>query len=116
MKSRVRWGRGLSNGKTYKINLDNEDIENEYFKVHDKVLWDCFQLSSGEIKRNETAIARAFYGEKHAAREDQCVEFSAKGRNVAIWNSTFNDWNNKSSNIGGFQSNRIIIMRHLCLT
>ncbi|MBQ9015586.1 MAG: fibronectin type III domain-containing protein [Firmicutes bacterium] len=40
-------------------------VEQKYYHVHDKVVCDYFNMGSGNLSVNQTAAARAFYGEDH---------------------------------------------------
>lgn len=43
------------------------DVEQKYYHVHDKVLYDAFDMNTGAVSVNEMAGARAYYGESHGA-------------------------------------------------
>lgn len=57
----------FKSGSYYKINTGNDSkIEDQYFHVHDKVLYDSMNMGTGAVSVNQLAGARAFYGESHS--------------------------------------------------
>lgn len=52
---------------TYRINVGNDSkIENQYFVIHDKAMYDVMDMKTESLLLNQMAGARAFYGENHA--------------------------------------------------
>ncbi|MBR3262223.1 MAG: hypothetical protein IKF93_03825 [Lachnospiraceae bacterium] len=53
-------------GTNYRINVDNPSkIENQYFPLHDRLMWDYLDPKNGQIHVNQIAAARAAYAENH---------------------------------------------------
>lgn len=66
MKCSQVLGDYFSDGKTYTINVGNPGkVENKYFRIHDKVIYDVMDMKDEALRIDQTAAARAFYGESH---------------------------------------------------
>lgn len=56
----------FSSGQYYNIDVGTgSKVEQQYYHVHDKLMVDTFNMGTGELKVNQMAGARAFYGENH---------------------------------------------------
>ncbi|MBQ9180207.1 MAG: Ig-like domain-containing protein, partial [Firmicutes bacterium] len=56
----------FSSGGKYRIDVGTgSKVEWDYYYVHDRVMVDLMDMGTGEIKVNQMAGARAFYGEAH---------------------------------------------------
>ncbi len=66
MRAEAPFGDYFTNYSTYRINVgNNSDIEDKYFPIHDKVVYDIYDMSNCTLSANATAGARALYGESH---------------------------------------------------
>ncbi len=66
MKAEAPFGDYFKNYSNYLINVGNSsDIEDKYFHIHDKVVYDVYDMSNGTLAPNATAGGRALYGESH---------------------------------------------------
>lgn len=66
MVSRRILGNYFSDSGTYMINTGNsKKIENKYFQIHDKLIYDYMDMKDEELRVDQTAAARALYGESH---------------------------------------------------
>ncbi len=67
------------------VNTGNKsDIENQYFHIHDRIKGDVFNLSTGNVAKNITVAARAFYGENHLLWSMDEYAFFANADNIEI--------------------------------
>lgn len=54
------------NKEKWSINVGNDsDVNNQYFQVHEKLLFDAFDMGEEKLLMNLLGGARAFYGETH---------------------------------------------------
>lgn len=59
-------GKYFWTGNTYRINVGNPGkIENKYFVIHDKAMYDVMDMKDEALIFNQMAGARALYGENH---------------------------------------------------
>ena len=66
MKCRQVLGDYFSDAATYNINKGNSSkVENKYFRIHDKLIYDVMDMKDESLRVDQTAAARAFYGESH---------------------------------------------------
>lgn len=56
----------FSDSKEYNINVGNPGkVENKYFRLHDKLIYDVMDMKDEVLRVDQTAAARALYGESH---------------------------------------------------
>ena len=84
----------------YRVNVGNDSrVDNDYFHVHDKVIYDTFDLTNGTLNMNQVACARALYGHNWGSNGEPWVfmtnnllwSFDQRGSNYDLWN----DYSNK---------------------
>lgn len=82
----------FKSGSYYNIDVGTGgNVEWKYYHIHDKVLYDAFNLGTGTLAVDRVAAARAMYGESHWNwTTDEAWFFSTDGSRYA------NAWDNSS--------------------